>query len=184
MSSYTDSMKEKMENNISAFRQWIRKIRTGRANPALLESVMVLYYGNQTPLSQMSQISTPSPRTLMISPWDNKALKDIEQAIVRANLGLNPQNDGKVIRLNLPELTEDRRKDLVKELKTRGEKYRVDVRNCRRTTMEEIKKAVKDKEMSEDEQKKLNEQIQKITDQFIEQIEQILTAKEKEIMEI
>ena len=184
MSSYTDSMTEKMENNLSAFRQWIRKIRTGRANPALLESVMILYYGKQTPLSQMSQISTPSSRTLMISPWDNKALKDIEQAIVRSNLGLNPQSDGRVIRLNLPELTEERRKELVTELKKTGEKYRIDIRNCRRSTMEEVKKAVKDKEMSEDEQKKQEEDIQKITDQFIEQIEEILTAKEKEIMEI
>lgn len=177
-------MKEKMENNLSVFRQWIRKVRTGRANPALLESVMVLYYGNQTPLTQMAQVSAPAPRTLMISPWDNKALKDIEQAIVRANLGLNPQSDGRVIRLNLPELTEERRKDLVKELKNRAEKHRVDMRNCRRATMEEVKKAVKDKQISEDEQKKLNEEIQKTTDQFIEKIEQILTAKEKEIMEI
>ena len=184
MSSYTESMKEKMESNISAFRQWIRKIRTGRANPALLESVMVLYYGNQTPLSQISQISISSSRTLMISPWDNQALKDIEQAIVRANLGLNPENDGRIIRLNLPELTEEKRKELVRELKKRGEKYRVDVRSSRRAAMEELKKAVKEKEMSEDEQKKLNEEIQKITDQFIDQIEQILTAKEKEIMEI
>lgn len=177
-------MKEKMENNLSAFRQWIRKIRTGRANPALLESVMVLYYGNQTPLNQMSQISVPSARTLMISPWDNKALKDIEQAIVKANLGLNPQSDGRVIRLNLPELTEERRKELVKELKTRAEKYRMDLRNCRRIAMEEVKKAVKDKELSEDEQKKINEEIQKTTDQFIDQIEQVLQAKEKEIMEL
>jgi len=177
-------MKEKMENNLSAFRQWIRKIRTGRANPALLESVMVLYYGSQTPLNQMSQISVPSSRTLMISPWDNKALKDIEQAIVKANLGLNPQSDGRVIRLNLPELTEERRKELVKELKARAEKYRMDLRNCRRTAMEEVKKAVKDKELSEDEQKKINEEIQKTTDQFIDQIEQVLQAKEKEVMEL
>jgi len=182
--SYLDSMKEKMENNLTSFRQWVRKLRTGRANPALLESIMVLYYGNQTPLSQMSQISVTSSRTLMIKPWDNKALKDIEQAIVRANLGLNPENDGRVIRLNLPELTEERRKDLVKELKKQAEKYRVDVRSSRRSTMEEIKKAVKDKEMSEDEQKRQEEEIQKTTGQFIDQIEQILKAKEKEIMEI
>ena len=177
-------MTEKMENNISAFRQWVRKLRTGRANPALLESLMVLYYGKQTPLNQMAQISASSSRTLMVNPWDNKALKDIEQAIVRANIGLNPQNDGRVIRLNLPELTEERRKDLVKELKKKGEKYRVDIRNFRRSALEEIKKLVKDKKMSEDEQKKLQEEIQKITDQFIEQVDQVLTTKEKEIMEI
>jgi len=184
MTAYTEPMTKKMESHISALRQWLRKIRTGRANPALLESVMVLYYGNQTPLTQMSQISTPSSRTLMINPWDNKALKDIEQAIVRSNLGLNPENDGKVIRLNLPELTEERRKDLVKELKKQGEKYRVDIRNSRRSTMEDIKKALKEKEISEDEQKKLEEEIQKITDQFIDQVEQALRVKEKEIMEI
>lgn len=180
---YTKRAQDKMEKNIEAFRSKARKIRTGRAQPTLLESVQVIYYGSPTPLSQMANISTPSPRTLLVSPWDLKALKDIEQALVRANLGINPQNDGKVIRLNLPELTEERRKDLVKEVKKIAEKCRVDLRNNRRVINEEIKKAVKDKSLSEDEQKQLNTEIQKITDDFIEQVEKIVQAKEKEILE-
>ncbi|MCY4321596.1 MAG: ribosome recycling factor, partial [Bdellovibrionaceae bacterium] len=155
-----------------------------RANPALLESITVLYYGKQTPLAQMANISSPSPRTLVVNPWDIKALKEIEQALTRANLGINPENDGKVIRLNLPELTEDRRKDLAKEVKKEGEKCRIDLRNNRRVIMEEIKKAVKDKKMSEDEQKKINSEIQKLTDEFVNQVDKIIQSKEQEIMEI
>ena len=180
---WTQQAKDKMENNIEAFRSRVRKIRTGRAHPALLESVQVLYYGNQTPLSQMANISSPSPRTLVISPWDMKALKDVEQALVKSNLGITPQNDGKVIRLNFPELTEERRKNLVKEVKKEAEKCRVDLRNNRRIIMEEAKKAVKDKILSEDEQKQLSNEIQKITDQFMEQVEKAIEVKEKEILE-
>ena len=181
---YSQSAKEKMESNLSAFRSRLRKIRTGRASPALLESVTVLYYGSQTPLSQMANISSPSPRCLVVSPWGEKALKDIEQALARANLGLHPQNDGKVIRLNLPELTEDRRKERLKEVKKEGEKCRVDLRNQRRLAIEESKKRLKDKQISEDDQKQFNNEIQKLTDQFVEQVDQIIQAKEKEIMEI
>ncbi|MCZ0932540.1 MAG: ribosome recycling factor [Oligoflexia bacterium] len=182
--SYSQTAKEKMENNVSAFRSRLRKIRTGRAHPALLESVTVLYYGSQTPLSQMANITSPSPRSLVVNPWDEKALKEIEQALARANLGINPQNDGKVIRLNLPELTEERRKELVKEVKKEGEKCRVDLRNNRRGIMEEVKKAVKDKKLSEDDQKQVSDEIQKLTDHFVEQVEKTIQAKEKEIMEI
>lgn len=180
---YTKQTKTKMEDNIEAFRSKIRKIRTGRAQPALLETVQVLYYGSLTPIFQMANISSPSPRTLVVTPWDIKALKDIEQALVRANLGINPQNDGKVIRLILPELTEERRKDLVKEVKKIAEKCRVDLRNNRRIINEEIKKSVKEKHLSEDGQKLLNNEIQKITDGFIEQVDKILQNKEKEILE-
>ena len=180
---YKQKAQEKMENNISALRSRLRKIRTGRADPALLESTTVLYYGSQTPLSQMASISSPSPRTLVVNPWDIKALKEIEQALARANLGINPQNDGKVIRLNLPELTEDRRKDLVKEVKKEGERCRVDLRNNRRTIMEEVKKAVKDKKLNEDDQKQVNNEIQTLTDRFIEQVAKIIQIKEKEILE-
>ena len=178
-----ETMKEKMENNLEAFQSRIRKLRTGRAGPELLSAVNVLYYGKQTPLSQMSSISVFSARTLVINPWDAKSLKEIEQALVRANLGAQPQNDGKVIRLNFPELTEDRRHELVKELKKQAEKTRIDIRNKRRETLEEIKKEVKNKEISEDEQKQLQSEIQKITDQFIENVDKSLSAKEKEIME-
>ncbi len=181
---YTKQVKIKMEDNIKAFRSRVRKIRTGRAQPTLLENIQVLYYGSQTPLSQMANISSPSPRTLVVTPWDIKALKDIEQALVRANLGINPQNDGKAIRLVLPELTEERRKDLVKEVKKTAEKCRVDIRNNRRSIKEEVKKSVKEKNLSEDDQKILNNEIQKITDSFMEQVEKIMEAKEKEILEI
>ena len=184
LEQYSQTAKEKMENNVSAFRSRLRKIRTGRASPAFLESITVLYYGSQTPLAQMANISSPSPRTLVVNPWDSKALKEIEQAIAKANLGINPQNDGKVIRLNLPELTEDRRKELVKEVKKEGEKCRVDLRNNRRSFMEEVKKAVEDKQLSEDDQKQVSNDIQKITDQFVEQVDKIIQTKEKEIMEI
>ena len=180
---YNQTAKERMENNISAFRSRLRKIRTGRASPALLESITVLYYGSQTPLSQMANITLSSPRSLVVNPWDEKALKEIEQALARANLGVNPQNDGKVIRLNLPELTEERRKELVKEVKKEGEKCRVDLRNNRRGIMEEVKKAVKDKQLSEDDQSQINNEIQKLTDHFVEQVEKAIQAKEKEIVE-
>lgn len=172
-----------MEDNIVAFHSKIRKIRTGRAQPGLLDSVQVLYYGNSTPLNQMANISSPSPKTLVISPWDIKALKDVEQALARANLGLTPQNDGKVIRLQLPDLTEERRKNLTKEIKKEAEKCRVDLRTNRRIISEEIKKAVKAKELTEDEQKHLNNEIQKIIDRFMKQVETSLQAKEKELLE-
>ena len=178
-----ESMKEKMENNLQAFQSRVRKLRTGRVQPEILSSVNVLYYGKQTPLSQMSSISVFSARTLVINPWDAETLKEIEQALVRANLGAQPQNDGKVIRLNFPELTEERRKELVKELKKLAEKARIDIRNKRRETLEEIKKEVKNKELSEDNQKQLQQEIQKITDQFMENVDKSLLAKEKEIME-
>ena len=181
---YTKQIKTRMEDNIEAFRSKIRKIRTGRAQPALLETVQVLYYGSPTPLFQMANISSPSPRTLVITPWDIKSLKDIDQALVRANLGINPQNDGKVIRLILPELTEERRKELVKEVKKIAEKCRVDLRNTRRIINEDIKKAAKEKQLSEDEQKQLNNEVQKITDGFMKQVEKILHTKEKEILEL
>ena len=184
MEEYTKQAQAKMEDNLSAFRARARKIRTGRARPSLVESISVLYYGNQTPLSQMANISAPSARTLVISPWDLKALKDVEQALSRANLGVNPQNDGKVIRLNLPELTEERRKDLVKEVKKIAEKCRVDLRNSRRIINEEIKNALKEKSLSEDEQKDFNNKVQKITDHFMEEVEKITQAKEKEILEL
>ena len=181
---YTKQAREAMEKNIEAFRSRIRKFRTGRAQPTLLENIQILYYGSQTPLSQMTNITSPSPRTLVVTPWDIKALKDIEQALVKANLGINPQNDGKVIRLILPELTEERRKDLVKEIKKEAEKCRVDLRNNRRIVNEEIKKAVQEKALSEDDQKHLNNEIQKITNNFMEQVEKTLQAKEKEVLEI
>ncbi len=175
---------KKMEDNIESFSSRLRKMRTGRAQTSLLESIKVLYYGVLTPLSQIATISVPSPRSLVITAFDIKSLKDIEQALVKANLGLTPQNDGKLIRLTVPELTEERRKDLVKEIKKEAEKCRVDLRNNRRISNDEVKKSVKDKILSEDDHKRWNEEIQKITDKFMAQVETILEVKEKEIMEI
>ena len=181
---YITQAQNKMKDNIEAFRSKVRKIRTGRANPSLLDSIQVPYYGSLTALSKMASISSPSPKTLLVSPWDSKTLKEIEQALAKANMGVNPQNDGKVIRLILPDLTEERRKDLVKEVKKEAEKCRVDLRNNRRLINEEIKKAVKEKQLSEDEQKHLNNEIQKIIDDFMDQVEQVVQTKEKEILEL
>ena len=181
---YKKQAKERMDNNLAAFKSHLRKIRTGRAHPSLLDGVTVMYYGNPTPLSQMANISSPEPRTLVIAPWDGQVLKDMEQALVKANLGVTPQNDGKILRLIMPELTEERRKDLVKEVKKEAEKCRVDLRMSRRVANDEIKKLVKDKVLSEDEQKRLNNEIQKITDSHNREIEDLFKIKEKEILTI
>ena len=175
---------KKMEDNIESLSSRLRQMRTGRAQTSLLENVKVLYYGSVTPLSQMATISIPSARSLIVTPFDLKSLKDIEQALVKANLGLTPQNDGKLIRLMIPELTEERRKDLVKEIKKEAEKCRVDLRNNRRLMNDEVKKLVKEKVLSEDNHKRWNEEIQKITEKFMAQVETVLAAKEKEVMEI
>ena len=175
---------EKMEKNLDAFKARLRRIRAGRAQPSLLESVQVIYYGTPAPLSQMATVTAPSPRTLLIAPWDAKALKDIEHALVKANLGMRPQNDGKVIRLNVPELTEERRGELAKQARKEAEKCHVDLRSSRRAVNEEIKKEEKEKLISEDEQKRLNNEIQKIAAAYKEKTEAILKAKEKEIQEI
>ena len=181
---YKKQAKERMDGNLEAFKNRLRKLRTGRAHPSLLDGVTVVYYGTSTPLSQMANISSPEPRTLVIAPWDVQALKDIEQALVKANLGVTPQNDGKVLRLIMPELTEERRKDLVKEAKKEAEKCRVDLRMSRRVVNDEVKKLVKDKVLSEDDQKRLNDEIQKITDSHNREIEDLFKIKEKEILEV
>ena len=181
---YQEKASEKMEKNIEAFKARLRRIRAGRAHPSLLESVNVVYYGTPTPLSNMATVSSPGPRTLLISPWDAGALKDIEHALVRASLGMAPQNDGKVIRLTVPELTGERREELAKEARKEAEKCQVDLRSSRRAALEEIKKAEKEKLISEDGQKRLSAEIQKIADSYKEKTEAILKAKEKEIREI
>ncbi len=175
---------KKMGDNVESFSSRLRQMRTGRAQTSLLENIKVLYYGTLTPLSQMATISTPSARNLVVTPFDIKSLKEIEQALVKANLGLTPQNDGKLIRLVVPELTEERRKDLVREVKKAAEKCRVDLRNNRRLMNDKVKLLVKDKVISEDEHKRWSEEIQKIMEKFMKQVETILEAKEKEIMEI
>lgn len=181
---YKNQAQEKMNKNLEAFKDRLRKTRTGRAQASLLESIKVNSYGQPTPLSHMSSISTPDARTLLISPWEPSILKEIEQALTQANLGMTPQNDGKVIRLVVPTLTEERRKELVKELKKEAEKCRVNLRMSRRLINDEVKKLKDKKEISEDFQKKINDEIQKVTDSFMSQIEDLLKNKEKEIMEV
>lgn len=181
---YKNKAEGKMRKNLEGFKARLRLIRTGRAKASLLDSVEVLYYGTLTPISQMANISSPDSRTLLVNPFDSQTLKDVEQALVKANLGVTPQNDGKVIRLIMPELTEERRKELAKAVRKEAEKCRVDLRMSRRTLNEEIKASVKDKQLNEDEQKRLNSEIQKVTDSYIQQTETLLKAKEKEILEI
>ena len=181
---YKKQTEEKMQKNIEAFKTRLRPLRTGRAQTSLLNSVEVVYYGTLTPLTRMANISSPDSRTLLINLFDSQMLKDVEQALVKANLGVTPQNDGKVIRLNFPELTEERRKELAKAVRKEAEKCRVDLRMSRRVVNEEIKASVKDKQFSEDDQKRLNGDIQKITDSYMEQVEKLSKYKEKEILEI
>jgi len=159
-------------------------MRAGRANPAMVEKIMVNYYGASTPLNQLANINVPEARLLVINPWDKGSIADIEKAIMKSDLGVNPNNDGNVIRINIPQLTEDRRKDLVKVVKKRAEDSKVAIRNIRREANDMIKASEKDKLISEDASKKGLEDIQKVTDKCIKDIDQILQVKEKEIMEV
>jgi ribosome recycling factor len=175
---------EKMDKTVTALQNELKKIRTGRAQVSMLDNVKVNYYGNMSPLNQVAAISAPDAKTLMIAPWEPSLLKEIEQGIIKSDVGMAPINDGKVIRLKVPELTEERRKELVKQTKKIVEDARVAVRMARRDANEEVKKAAKDKAASEDEQKKLETQIQKMTDDFIKKIDAIADEKEKSIMTI
>ncbi len=177
-------LEEKMRKSISVLKEELNTVRAGRANPALLDKVMVDYYGSPTPLKNISNISVPDPRSLMISPFDPKSIHDIEKAINIANLGINPSNDGKVIRLVIPAVTEERRKELIKVIKKYGEDAKVAVRNERRDANEELKKQEKAGELTEDDLKKSLEDVQKMTDKTMKDIDQIVVDKEKEIMEV
>ncbi|HLG50997.1 MAG TPA: ribosome recycling factor [Chloroflexota bacterium] len=162
----------------------LASIRTGRASPALLERVRVDYYGTPTPLTQLAAISTPEPRLLVIQPWDKSAFGAIEKAILKSDLGLTPVSDGKVIRLSIPPLTEERRRDLVRLIRRRVEEGRVAIRNCRRDAIEEFKKLEREKKISEDDTRRGQERVQKATDAAIQEIERIGQRKEQEVMEI
>lgn len=177
-------LEEKMRKSISVLREELNTVRAGRANPALLDKIMVDYYGSPTPLKNIANISVPDPRSLMISPFDPKSIHDIEKALNIANLGINPSNDGKVIRLVIPAVTEERRKDLIKVIKKYGEDAKVAVRNERRDANDELKKQEKAGELTEDDLKKSLEEVQKKTDKTIKDIDQIVVDKEKEIMEV
>lgn len=176
--------KQKMEKCLDALNRDYKAVRAGRANPAILDRVTVDYYGTPTPIIQMAAISVPEPRMLMIQPWDASTLKDIEKAINTAEIGINPSNDGKVIRLAFPALTEERRKELVKDISKRGEEAKVAVRNVRRDAMDDIKKLKKDNEITEDDQKNGEKKLQDITDSYIKQVEEMVKKKEDEVISI
>lgn len=176
--------KAKMEKAILSLTEELKKVRTGKAQVSMLDSVRVNYYGQQAPLNQVASVSTPDAKTFLIAPWESSVLKEIEQAIVKSDIGMAPINDGKVIRLKVPDLTEERRKDLAKQVKKIVEEARVAVRLVRRDANEEVKKAFKDKLISEDESKKGEADVQKITDDFIKKVDQMAEEKEKSILTI
>ncbi|HHT87230.1 MAG TPA: ribosome recycling factor [Clostridiales bacterium] len=179
-----DMAKEKMSKTIANLTKELSTLRAGRANPAVLDKVLVDYYGTPTPINQMANISVPEPRLLVISVWDASMLNAVEKAIQKSDIGINPANDGKVIRLVFPELTEERRKELVKQVKKKGEEAKVAIRSIRRDANEQVKKERKESLITEDDQKALEEDIQKLTDDKIKEIDNIIAEKEKEIMEV
>lgn len=174
----------KMEKTLLALSEELKKIRTGRAQVSMLDNIKVNYYGSMSPLSQVASVSCPDAKSFLIAPWEASLLKEIESAIVKSELGMAPMNDGKVIRLKVPDLTEDRRKDLVKQTKKIVEDARVAVRMARRDANDEVKKAQKDKAVSEDEAKKMEADVQKMTDDFIKKVDQVAEEKEKSILTI
>ena len=180
---YTN-IKEKMKKSISVYEEKLAEIRAGRANPAILNKIKIDYYGTPTPINQVGGISVPEARLIVIQPWDVSVLKEIEKAILAYDIGINPNNDGKVIRLAFPELNEERRKEIVKDVRKMAEDAKVAVRSIRREGIDEAKASQKEGEMTEDELKQAENEIQKITDKNIEEIDKILEEKEKEVMSI
>ena len=178
------SAQEKMDKTLRVLQDELKKVRTGRAQVSMLDGVKVNYYGTLSPLSQVAAVSTPDAKSFLIAPWEGSMLKEIEQAIVKSDLGLAPINDGKVIRLKVPDLTEERRKELVKQTKKVVEDARVAIRMARRDANEETKKALKEKKISEDENKKAENEIQKLTDDYIKKVDHVAEEKEKSIMTI
>lgn len=176
--------KEKMIKSISSLKYEFGSIRAGRVNPSILDRVNVEYYGTPTPLNQLSNISAPEPRMIIVQPWDTKTIKDIERAILKADLGLNPSNDGKIIRLVFPQLTEERRKDLSKLARKYGEEAKIAIRNIRRSSNDELKQAEKESIISEDDLHQGQDEIQKITDDYSQEIEGLIEEKIAEIMEV
>lgn len=180
----TAALPEKMEKSMDAFKFELMKIRTGRASLAMLDGVKADAYGSLMPLNQVASLTIPESRMIAIQPWDPQLLGAVEKAIMKSDLELTPVNDGKVIRLNIPQLTEERRKEMVKKVKKISEDYRVAVRNLRRESIDTLKKMKKDKDISEDDLFKLQDEVQKVTDEYIKKIDAIASAKEKEVMEV
>ena len=179
-----DDAQTRMGKSIESMKQDLTKIRTGRAHPSLLEHLMVKYYGSEVPITQTANISAQDARTLVVTAWDKGAIQDIEKAIMNSDLGLNPVTAGEVIRVPLPPLTEERRKELIKVVRGEAEKARIAVRNIRRDVNQDLKDLVKEKEISEDDERRATERVQKITDERVAKIDAILSDKEKEMMEI
>jgi ribosome recycling factor len=176
--------KDKMDKALASLGAELKKVRTGRAAIGMLDSIRVNYYGTPTPLNQVAALSTPDARSFLIAPWEASVIKEIESAIVKSDLGMTPMSDGKVVRLKVPELTEERRKDLVKNIKKICEDARVAVRMVRRDANDELKTALKDKVISEDDNKRQQEEVQKLTDDYIKKIDQFAADKEKELMTV
>lgn len=183
MGNYPE-VEAKMEKRVDGYAEELKTVRAGRANASVLDKVAIDYYGTMTPINQVGSISVPEPRMLVIQPWDASVLKEIEKAINKSDIGITPQNDGKVIRLNFPPLTEERRKELVKTVKKYSEEAKVQIRNIRRDAMESFKAQKKNGEITEDDLKGIEKDIQTLTDKYIKEIESIDAAKEKEIIEV
>lgn len=184
MDTLKNITKDKMQKSFESLLHQYSKVRTGRASAAILDDIRINYYGQPTPIKQMCNVSIPEARTIIVQPWDKTTLADIEKAILAANLGITPENDGNVIRLPFQPLTEDKRKDIVKNLKKLAEDCRVAIRNIRRDSNELAKKMKKDSEISEDDEKKLLKELQDITDDWIKKIDEVERSKEKEILEV
>jgi ribosome recycling factor len=182
--SVLDDMKIHMEKTLGVLKNEFQKIRTGRATTGILDSITVEYYGNTSPLSQVATLAVPEARTITVTPWESKIIPIIEKAIMNANIGLTPSNDGKSIRLNLPPLTEERRKDIVKGLKKRAEEDKIAIRNIRRDAIDKLKKMEKDKALTEDELKKYEKDVQEITKSFELKMDEAVAHKEKEVLEV
>ncbi|PLX67656.1 MAG: ribosome recycling factor [Denitrovibrio sp.] len=182
--SVIKEMKDRMDKSIEHYRDELKAVRTGRASIAMFDNVTVDYYGAPTPLNAVATLSSPEPRLITISPWDPSMIPPIEKAILNSSMGFNPSNDGKIIRIPIPQLTEERRKEIVKMVKKMAEDAKVAIRNLRRDGNDKIKKLEKDKEISEDDSKKFVDQVQEITNDFITKVDEVTSAKEKEVMEI
>ncbi len=178
------ALKGRIEKTVDDLRRELGKIRTGRAKLSMLDGIKVSFYGTPTPLAQCAALAVPEPRMITIKPWDKSVIKDIEKAIKEANLGLNPMNDGDLIRLPIPPLTEERRKEIAKQVKAKGEDHKVAVRNERRDANEQLKGLLKDKKITEDDQKRATEKVQKETDLGVAKIDEVVQKKEKEVMEV
>jgi len=175
---------QRMHKCIDSFKQEMSKLRTGRAHPSILESIRIEYYGNETPLNQVANVNVGDARTLVISPWDKKMIPTIEKAILNAGLGLNPVTSGDLVRVPMPPLNEERRKELTRVVRTEAESARVSIRNIRRDSNTEVKDLLKAKEITEDDERRLSDQIQKLTDKFIAEVDQLLNTKEADLMAV